>query len=45
MLTVAAVVPIAKAYGAAPDAAGSAVWDSWFVGAFGRWWRGGAIES
>jgi hypothetical protein len=19
--------------------------DSWFIGAFGRWWRGGAIEA
>ena len=27
------------------DAAQSTVNDSWFIGAFGRWWRGGTIRA
>ncbi|EPQ56979.1 hypothetical protein GLOTRDRAFT_137430 [Gloeophyllum trabeum ATCC 11539] len=53
ILTVAAVVPLGtkpanavnERSSRSEDFSGSAVWDTWFIGAFGRWWRGGTIES
>jgi hypothetical protein len=48
IFTIAAVVPITSKDGLANvgnrDGSGRIV-DSWFIGAFGRWWRGGAIEA
>ncbi|KDQ55866.1 hypothetical protein JAAARDRAFT_37296 [Jaapia argillacea MUCL 33604] len=51
ILTIAAVVPIGKSYRPAAERThsdnfgGSMVYDTWFVGAFGKWWRGGVLES
>ncbi|TFK53672.1 hypothetical protein OE88DRAFT_1806555 [Heliocybe sulcata] len=53
IMTVAAVVPLGSKPANAvhdrstrsEDFSGSVVWDTWFIGAFGRWWRGGTIES
>jgi hypothetical protein len=51
VLTLAAVVPDAHARAARADCAAcstdlerAAVTDAWFVGAFGKWWRGGALD-
>ncbi|KAF7979094.1 hypothetical protein HWV62_43612 [Athelia sp. TMB] len=47
--TIAAVVPFPKGSAGAArhgsDQDGSMILDSWFIGAFGKWWRGGAIEA
>ncbi|KAH9847177.1 hypothetical protein C2E23DRAFT_742463 [Lenzites betulinus] len=51
ILTIAAVYPTgrphARGHGHAlqADSLVSSVSDAWFVGAFGRWWRGGIIQS
>jgi len=50
IFTIAAMVPLAKSDGAdshrsSNDRDGSMISDSWFIGAFGQWWRGGVIES
>ncbi|KAF8894133.1 hypothetical protein BD779DRAFT_978147 [Infundibulicybe gibba] len=43
ILTIAAIVPTAKSRNN-DDRDGYMISDSWFIGAFGRWWRGGIIE-
>ncbi|EIN11630.1 hypothetical protein PUNSTDRAFT_124894 [Punctularia strigosozonata HHB-11173 SS5] len=54
ILTVAAVVPDAHTRTSRADCAActddfegasAAITDSWFVGAFGKWWRGGALDA
>ncbi|KAF8070199.1 hypothetical protein FPV67DRAFT_1779620 [Lyophyllum atratum] len=44
LFTVAAMVPLARS--ARPDERETLIIsDSWYIGAFGRWWRGGIIEA
>ncbi|KAE9411168.1 hypothetical protein BT96DRAFT_1011024 [Gymnopus androsaceus JB14] len=46
IFTIAAIIPLAKTDRALqdqPDA--STISDSWFIGAFGKWWRGGVLEA
>lgn len=43
LFTIAAMVPLAKAARTNDDAL--MISDSWYIGAFGRWWRGGVIEA
>jgi len=45
--TIAAVVPFPTDSGAGhgTDQDTSTILDSWFIGAFGRWWRGGILEA
>ncbi|KIM83287.1 hypothetical protein PILCRDRAFT_439222 [Piloderma croceum F 1598] len=45
--TIAAVVPFPTGSGAGHgiDQDTSTILDSWFIGAFGRWWRGGVLEA
>ncbi|TFY65236.1 hypothetical protein EVJ58_g2115 [Rhodofomes roseus] len=46
VLTIAAVFPSSQGNATmGPDAAQSTANDSWFIGAFGRWWRGGTIRA
>ena len=47
VLTIAAVFPSSQSCNVTlgVDAAQSTVNDSWFIGAFGRWWRGGTIRA
>jgi hypothetical protein len=46
IFTVAAMVPLSKSDGTPSDNRdGSMISDSWFIGAFGKWWRGGIIEA
>ncbi|KAI0675168.1 hypothetical protein C8Q78DRAFT_1010802 [Trametes maxima] len=51
LLTIAAVYPTGRphtrgsGHAIQPDNLASSVSDAWFVGAFGRWWRGGIIQS
>ena len=51
VLTIAAVYPTGRsnargnAHTIQPESLGSLVSDAWYVGAFGRWWRGGIIQS
>jgi len=48
VLTIAAVFPSGtpRSRGAARvEAYASSVNDSWFIGAFGKWWRGGTIQA
>lgn len=49
IFTIAAIVPLTRAereaLNASLDRDGSMISDSWFIGAFGRWWRGGIIEA
>lgn len=42
MFTVAALAPLANPTN---DREGSSMADSWFIGAFGHWWRGGVVET
>jgi hypothetical protein len=49
VFTIAAMIPATKSDG--PTSArslyrdGSAISDSWYIGAFGKWWRGGIVEA
>jgi hypothetical protein len=49
IFTIAAIVPPTRAereaLNSTSDRDGSMITDSWFIGAFGRWWRGGVIEA
>ncbi|KAF8993706.1 hypothetical protein BDQ17DRAFT_1368014 [Cyathus striatus] len=44
IFTIAAMVPISKST-APEDRDGWIISDSWYIGAFGRWWRGGVLET
>ncbi|KAG6862231.1 hypothetical protein C0995_002162 [Termitomyces sp. Mi166 len=44
IFTVAAMVPLARS-ACNRERESSIVSDSWYIGAFGRWWRGGIIEA
>ncbi|KAI0072496.1 hypothetical protein K474DRAFT_1667726 [Panus rudis PR-1116 ss-1] len=44
VFTVAAIVPNGSRQNRS-EGTGSMVSDSWYIGAFGRWWRGGTIQS
>ncbi|KAJ3860696.1 hypothetical protein EV359DRAFT_48652 [Lentinula novae-zelandiae] len=45
IFTIAAIIPLAKTDRAQQDQGDSTISDSWFVGAFGKWWRGGVFET
>jgi hypothetical protein len=48
IFTIAAMIPLAKVDGKADvrhESDGSMISDSWFIGAFGKWWRGGVLET
>ncbi|KAJ4468162.1 hypothetical protein J3R30DRAFT_3306048 [Lentinula aciculospora] len=46
IFTIAAIIPLAKTDRALQDQHdGTTVCDSWFIGAFGKWWRGGVFET
>ncbi|KAI8972239.1 hypothetical protein BD414DRAFT_500631 [Trametes punicea] len=51
ILTIAAVYPAGRphargsGHAITPEHVSSSVSDAWFIGAFGRWWRGGIIQS
>lgn len=45
-MTIAAVLPSSGRSGAKSQTEGGfMVSESWFIGAFGRWWRGGPIQA
>lgn len=44
IFTIAAMVPLARS-ARRDERDGLMISDSWYVGAFGRWWRGGIIEA
>lgn len=44
IFTIAAMVPLSEA-GASDDRDGWMISDSWYIGAFGKWWRGGVLEN
>jgi len=44
IFTVAAMVPIPRS-SLNSDRDALAISDSWYIGAFGRWWRGGIIDA
>lgn len=44
IFTIAALVPLAKSDRLTQHDS-SAISDSWFIGAFGKWWRGGVLEA
>ncbi|KIY74307.1 hypothetical protein CYLTODRAFT_363997 [Cylindrobasidium torrendii FP15055 ss-10] len=47
IFTIAAIIPVTKPERIASKALenSSVICDSWYVGAFGRWWRGGVLEA
>jgi hypothetical protein len=48
IFTIAAMIPLVKSdntLGRGAYRGGSMISDSWFIGAFGKWWRGGLIEA
>ncbi|THU95358.1 hypothetical protein K435DRAFT_819750 [Dendrothele bispora CBS 962.96] len=47
IFTIAAMVPLAKSDRDRPlhDRDSLMISDSWFIGAFGKWWRGGILEA
>lgn len=47
IMTIAAVLPTGRSgsKGRSGDCNGFMVSESWFIGAFGKWWRGGPIQS
>ncbi|KAF8828998.1 hypothetical protein HHX47_DHR3000890 [Lentinula edodes] len=45
IFTIAAIIPLAKTDRAQQDQGDSTISDSWFIGAFGKWWRGGVFET
>lgn len=46
IFTIAAIIPLAKTDRTLQDQPdGSTISDSWFIGAFGKWWRGGVLEA
>jgi epidermal growth factor receptor substrate 15 len=44
IFTIAAMVPVAKA-SQSDDKSTWSISDSWYIGAFGKWWRGGVWET
>lgn len=44
IFTVAAIIPLARVDRPNGDDV-SVISDSWFIGAFGKWWRGGVLET
>ncbi|EAU91290.2 hypothetical protein CC1G_11548 [Coprinopsis cinerea okayama7 len=44
LFTIAAMVPVAKS-SQSDDRDGWSISDSWYIGAFGKWWRGGVWET
>lgn len=45
VFTIAAIVPNgSRSTPKSTDGSGSLVSDSWYIGAFGRWWRGGYTQ-
>ena len=48
IFTIAAILPVSKGGKAScipNDHDGSMITDSWYLGAFGRWWRGGPFDA
>ncbi|KAF5370645.1 hypothetical protein D9758_001855 [Tetrapyrgos nigripes] len=45
IFTIAAIVPVAKGERPLLDRDSLMISDSWFIGAFGKWWRGGVLEA
>lgn len=45
IFTIAAMVPVQKGAAASDTADGWSIADSWYFGAFGKWWRGGIWET
>lgn len=45
IFTIAAIIPLAKADRQRQESDVSMISDSWFIGAFGKWWRGGVLEA
>ncbi|KIK67047.1 hypothetical protein GYMLUDRAFT_37082 [Collybiopsis luxurians FD-317 M1] len=46
IFTIAAIIPLGKTDRALQDQRDSTfISDSWFIGAFGKWWRGGVLEA
>ncbi|KAF8629250.1 hypothetical protein AX17_005829 [Amanita inopinata Kibby_2008] len=45
LFTVATMVPMAKPTHRQDRHQSSVITDSWYIGAFGKWWRGGIIEA
>ncbi|TFK22590.1 hypothetical protein FA15DRAFT_671386 [Coprinopsis marcescibilis] len=45
IFTIAAMVPVAKTSSSSDDRDGWSISDSWYIGAFGKWWRGGVWET
>ncbi|KAJ3749059.1 hypothetical protein DFH05DRAFT_1475347 [Lentinula detonsa] len=46
IFTIAAIIPLAKTDPALQEQRDTtAIADSWFIGAFGKWWRGGVFET
>ncbi|KAG6820985.1 hypothetical protein H0H93_008614 [Arthromyces matolae] len=45
IFTIAAMIPLAKNAAYCRENQSMIISDSWYIGAFGRWWRGGIIEA
>ncbi|KAF9071146.1 hypothetical protein BDP27DRAFT_1419424 [Rhodocollybia butyracea] len=45
IFTIAAIIPVAKTDRTLQDQRDGTIADSWFIGAFGKWWRGGVLEA
>ncbi|KAK7472622.1 hypothetical protein VKT23_000735 [Stygiomarasmius scandens] len=45
IFTIAAMIPLAKGDRPLHDRDSLMISDSWFIGAFGKWWRGGILEA
>lgn len=45
VFTIAAMVPVQKGNAVSDEADGWSISDSWYIGAFGKWWRGGVWET
>ena len=45
VFTVATMLPTAKSSPRNNSSISSVITDSWYIGAFGKWWRGGIIEA
>ena len=45
VFTVATMLPSAKSGQRTNSSISSVITDSWYIGAFGKWWRGGIIEA
>ena len=45
IFTIAAMVPLSKSSEGDNSRDGWMISDSWYIGAFGKWWRGGVLEA